>query len=92
MDICRERFYSLLRYGYKHDGSWECNPDTHDCGKDWSECEKYLPDHDDVDLIINAIEFYNHVSCLFAEGVEFMTRDEIYESIKNKLEELNNVK
>lgn len=27
-------------------------------------------------------EFYDSVSCLFAEGVEFMTRDEIYAAIK----------
>lgn len=27
-------------------------------------------------------EFYNSVSCLFAEGVEFMTKGQIYDAIK----------
>jgi hypothetical protein len=27
-------------------------------------------------------EFFNSVSCLFAEGVEFMTKEEIYRAIK----------
>ena len=28
-------------------------------------------------------DFYESVSCLFVEGVEFMTKDEIYEAIKS---------
>jgi len=31
--------------------------------------------------------FFDYVSCLFVEGVEFMTRDEIYEAIKRKWKE-----
>lgn len=27
-------------------------------------------------------DFFNSVSCLFAEGVEFMTKDQIYSAIK----------
>jgi hypothetical protein len=29
-------------------------------------------------------DFYNHCACLFAEGVEFMTKEQIYESIKKE--------
>lgn len=50
-------------------------------------------DHD-ADLILSAAskrindlekykEFYNSVACLFAEGIEFMTKTEIYEAIKD---------
>ena len=34
-------------------------------------------------------EFYNSVSCLFAEGVEFMTKSEIYDAIKKDWAKLN---
>jgi len=34
-------------------------------------------------------EFYDSVSCLFAEGVEFMTKDEIYAAIKKDWAKLN---
>ena len=34
-------------------------------------------------------EFYDSVSCLFVEGVEFMTRDEIYAAIKKDWAKLN---
>lgn len=35
-----------------------------------------------VNEIIVKAEFYNSVSCLFAEGVEFMTKEQIYQTIK----------
>ena len=44
------------------------------CGDDFSKCKYY--------------EFYNSVSCIFVEGVEFMTRDEIYAAIKRDWEKV----
>ena len=32
--------------------------------------------------------FFNSISCLFAEGVEFMTRTEIYDVIKRETKKL----
>lgn len=32
-------------------------------------------------------EFYSSVSCLFAEGVEFMTKEQIYDAIKSDWQE-----
>lgn len=31
-------------------------------------------------------EFYNSVSCLFVEGVEFCTKEELYQAIKKEWE------
>ena len=33
-------------------------------------------------------EFFENCSCLFAEGVEFMTKTEIYEAIKKEVKRL----
>ena len=35
-------------------------------------------------------EFFESVSCLFAEGVEFMTRDQIYDAIKEDWQNVMN--
>jgi hypothetical protein len=32
--------------------------------------------------------FYNHCACLFSEGVEFMTKTQIYDSIKMEFEKI----
>jgi hypothetical protein len=32
--------------------------------------------------------FFESCSCYFAEGVEFMTKDEIYEAIKKEVKQL----
>ena len=33
-------------------------------------------------------EFFNSCSCFFAEGVEFMTKEEIYEAIKKEVKRI----
>jgi len=41
-----------------------------------------------VDDLKKYKEFFENCSCLFAEGVEFMTKTEIYEEIKKEVKRL----
>lgn len=34
-----------------------------------------------------AIEFYNSAACYFAEGVEFMSKEQIYDALKREFDE-----
>ena len=39
------------------------------------------------DLVEKAIKFYNSAACYFAEGVEFMTKEQIYDALKKEFNE-----
>ena len=55
-EICRERFYALLRYGRKYSGSW----DDGDCKHGDNYC--FLPTDDDIDDLCDAYEQYTALS------------------------------
>jgi hypothetical protein len=38
------------------------------------------------DLTKKAIEFYNSAACYFAEGVEFMSKEQIYDALKKEFD------
>ena len=51
-EICRERFYALLRYGRKYSGPW----DDGECKHGDNYC--FLPTDDDLDDLCDAYEQY----------------------------------
>ena len=55
-EICRERFYALLRYGRKYSGSW----DDGECKHGDNYC--FLPTDDDLDDLCDAYEQYTALS------------------------------
>ena len=72
MNICKDSFRHLLRAGRKGDFI------VLNCSCEFNNCK--LPDDDDVDFIIKAVEFYESVSNIL-EGIEFCTKEELFDCI-----------
>jgi hypothetical protein len=82
MNICKDSFYHLLKVGNKEDFI------VQDCSCIQKNCK--LPNENDMEILVKAYDFYESVSCLLIEGIEFCTKSELFDAIYREFEKVNN--